>query len=92
LVDQASGVHASICAADWTPLLRELVRLGAGRRATFFLSSPAQATPAVRVDGVLKTFGVDFAYDATAGAVTFAPGLLPTPGQVVTLSYAAACP
>ncbi|MFH1807384.1 MAG: hypothetical protein ABIJ09_01465 [Pseudomonadota bacterium] len=92
LMDQASGVRASICAADWTPLLRELVRLGAGQRATFFLSSAAQATPEVRVDGVLKTFGVDFAYDSGSHSVTFAPGGVPLPGQVVTFRYTSRCP
>ncbi|MFH1810119.1 MAG: hypothetical protein ABIJ09_15335 [Pseudomonadota bacterium] len=92
LVDQASGVRASICAPDWTPLLRELVRLGAGRRASFFLSSTAQATPEVRVDGALKTLGVDFAYSAANRAVTFEPNRLPLPGQRVTLSYSSACP
>jgi len=92
LVDQAGGVSASICATDWKPLLRELVRLGAGRRATFFLSSAAPATPEVRVDGAARTAGVDFTYDAQPGTVTFEPGHLPQPGQVVTLSYQSTCP
>lgn len=91
LVQRAAGVSASVCDASWTALLRQLIRLGAGQRTTFFLGNPPTAAPAVSVAGVVRTLNTDFLYDAADRSITFSHAALPTPGQIILVSYPVGC-
>lgn len=76
LVAATGGVEFDICEDDWTPVLRDLAKLGAGLRRTFYLPQlPIPDTLDVWVVDDDRTFtfdqDVDYDYLPTQNAIEF---------------------
>lgn len=102
-----SGSFHSVCAADWTIMMRDLSRAVFGYRSCFALEEEprdrngngvvSEGDLEVRIDGVIldSTGGtsgqVRWRYDAGKRAVCFEPGAIPEPGHRVGIAYSASC-
>lgn len=84
------GLSASICAGDYTEMLRRVGLDIAAWTDTFFLSQlPQRDTMIVRVDGVLMPQREDDGWQYLAGdnAVRFSGRAIPRPGMEIQVEY-----
>ncbi|MEM1025834.1 MAG: hypothetical protein AAGD10_15385 [Myxococcota bacterium] len=98
LVDRTGGVHASICARDWSRRLEELSHTSPGGFGSrFFLTNQAViGTVEVRVDDVMipdreDSGHLNWAYDISTNSVNFLPLSVPGAGSKVQIRYQVAC-
>lgn len=89
-VEGSSGEFASICEADYEPVMAKLALASTGMTDTFELSAlPDLESMEVYVDGVLMHMRPQdgWRYDASDNAVVFDGLAIPRPGQVVEVQY-----
>jgi hypothetical protein len=85
---RTGGEVLSVCAADYTPLLRSVATKAFSPQDRFPLSElPDPGTVVVRVNGTPVSTG--WSYDSAANTVVFSPG--PAPGARVEIAYRRAC-
>ena len=89
---RTNGLFQSICAQDWGQIANNLGLNVFTPISEFRLSREADGpTITVTVDGVPKTQGADWTYDATANSVVFNAGREPDAGSSVVIDYDTYC-
>lgn len=90
VANRTNGGVFSICDADFSNHLRDIGNQAFGLQVQFFLSRPAvRATIEVTVDGRRRNDGWD--YDEASNSVIFHEATVPQPGQIISITYEAAC-
>ncbi|MBK7858466.1 MAG: choice-of-anchor D domain-containing protein [Archangiaceae bacterium] len=106
LVNAFSGVKDEICTPNWSTTLENLGKVAFGYRTNFFLTAEPDLTGGnvieVKIDqgdgaGPVKLDPTDprgapvWAYDSVSNSVVFQPLFVPSPGDVLTVTYHVAC-
>lgn len=97
LAERTGGIVQSICTADWSRSLEDLSTAAFGFRSWFYLSlSPIPSTIEVFVNGEAQPQttargAINWFYETTAGALSFAPFSTPEPGSEVRVEYQTDC-
>ncbi len=87
------GQSYDLCSPSWNAFAASIADDLFQLPRQFYLSRPRATGQAltVKVNGVTKTEGTHYTYDAGPNAITFLAGSVPTPGQVVQASFSALC-
>ncbi len=93
LTQLVGGAVHDICTANWNQLAAQIADDLVLLPRQFYLSRPRAPGQAltVKVNGVTRTEGTHYTYDAGPNAITFLAGFIPTPGQVIQVTFSAQC-
>lgn len=87
-----NGLFRSVCSSDWGRIAQDIGLDAFAQQNQYFLSRTADpATIVVKVNGVTRTKGTDYSYDAATNSIIFVASAAPAAGATVLVEYDTLC-
>jgi len=100
LINAFNGIHEEICTTNWSTALENLGKVAFGFRTNFFLTAEPDLTGGNMVLVTINGIPLDpvdsrgapvWTYDSVTNSVVFQPLFVPSPGDVMVVTYHVAC-